>query len=236
MKITLLTGKTFELENEFDFPLRINSGWKNRRLTLRIDSKSRTVVLSLPKLCSTAKARRFITQHLDWIEENLAKLPPVKDFTDGETISVLGRQIRLCHLSDSLKAASEEDGVLYVGGDAAFFHRRVKDYIKREAKKEFWRRSKTLADKLGCPLVNVTLKDTKSRWGSCSSLNNINYNWRIALAPECVIDYLMAHEVSHLQHRDHSPAFWQCVKTLSPGATLGRTWLKAHGSDLYLYR
>lgn len=236
MKITLLTGKTFELENEFDFPLQINSGWKTRRLTLRIDTKNRKVVLSMPKICSTNKAREFILNHLDWIEEHLSKLPPVKEFTDGEIISVLGRQIRLCHLPDSLKAAAEQDGVLYVGGDLAFFHRRVKDYIKREAKKDFWKRSKALADQLNCPLENVTLKDTKSRWGSCSSLNNINYNWRIALAPQCVIDYLMAHEVSHLKHRDHSPAFWRCVKTLNPGAALGRNWLKAHGSELYLYR
>lgn len=236
MKITLLTGKTYNLENEFDFPLQINAAWKNRRLTLRIDSKSRKVVLSMPKICPLGKARQFIQNHLDWIEEHLTQLPPLKDFSDGDKILILGQEILLKHVPDSLRATHLQNGILHVGGDQAFFHRRVKDYIKREAKKDFARRSQILAQKLGCKLENVVLKDTKSRWGSCSGLNNINYNWRIALAPECVIDYLMAHEVAHLKHRDHSPAFWRCVKTLYAGASIGRNWLKTHGSELYMYR
>jgi len=74
----------------------------------------------------------------------------------------------------------------------------------------------------GAGVNRVTIKDTKSRWGSCSSLNNINYNWRIALAPMNAIDYLIAHETAHLRHRDHSKAFWNCVKTLCPFAESGR--------------
>ena len=92
-----------------------------------------------------------------------------------------------------------------------------------------------MAEKIGCQVKNVAIKDTKSRWGSCSTLDNINYNWRIALAPEFVISYLIAHEVSHLRHQDHSKEFWQCVKSLFPRCGEGRLWLKQHGKDLYLY-
>lgn len=236
MKITLLTGQTFNLENEFDFPLKVNSAWKNKRLTLRIDTKKREVILSMPKFCSAKKAKEFISLHLDWIEKNLQKLPAVKYFEDGETISVCGKEIRLCHEPNSLSAAFEKDGILHVGGNKLFFHRRVKDYIYREAKVDFTRRSKIFSEKLGYQFKSITIKDTKSRWGSCSSLSNINYNWRIALAPEYVIDYLIAHEVSHLKHPNHASEFWQCVKALYPQSTNGRSWLKKNGANLYLYR
>ena len=236
MKITLLTGQTFDLENSFPFPLEVKKSIKLKRLSVRIDGKKKQVVLNMPRFCSSKKAFAFISEHQEWIEAHLNALPQVKDFEDGEKIMLFGQEVLICHKSESLSAPKLENGVLYVGGDKRFLHRRVKDYIKKRAQEEFSQKSEVLAAKLGCKLIGVSIKDTKSRWGSCSSLNHINYNWRIALAPACVIDYLMAHEVSHLKHRNHSPAFWQCVKELYAGAAIGRSWLKAHGNELYLYR
>ena len=236
MKITLLTGKTYDLENSFSFPLTVVKSSRSRRMSLRIDSKKRTVVLTLPPRCSVKKAYEFVKEHQDWAEEHLLKLPKMKEFKDGETFSLFTRTLTIRHRENSLRAAEEKDGILYIGGDAAFLHRRVKDYIKKQAEKEFLIRSQKLAEKIGCRVKNVVIKDTSSRWGSCSTLNNINYNWRIALAPACVIDYLVAHEVSHLKHRDHSRDFWRCVKELYSGAALGKSWLKAHGNELYRYR
>jgi len=235
MKITLLTGKTFDLEHSFDFPLKVKTALRCRRLNLRIDHKKREVVLSMPKLCSKKKAFDFIQSHIDWVEEKLAALPKIKDFEDGEQISLLGQNITICH--DATFGAPKIIGdKLFVGGDKLFLHRRVKDFIKRQAKKELFKRSKALADRLGCALNGVTIKDTKSRWGSCSSLKHINYSWRIALAPIEAIDYLTAHEVAHLKHQDHSESFWKTVQTLAPDAQNGKTWLQKNGNTLYLYR
>ncbi len=236
MKITLLTGQTYNLENSFAFPLMVVKSARSRRITLKIDSKKRTAVLTIPPRCSIKKAYTFVKQHQGWVEEHLLKLPKMKEFANGDTFSLFARKLTICHMDNSLRAAEEQDNQLYIGGDIKFLHRRVKDYIIREAKKEFLRRSREMASKLNCQVKRVSIKDTSSRWGSCSSLNNINYNWRIALAPDCVIDYLVAHEVSHLKHRDHSRNFWRCVKELYPGASLGRSWLKTHGEELYLYR
>lgn len=235
MKITLLTGPTFDLENAFDFPLKVNTSLKLKRLNLRIDHKKRLVVLSMPKLCSKKKAFDFINEHIDWIEEKLAQLPEIKEFEDGLIINLFGNAVTICHSND-FGAPKLIDKTLFVGGDKEFLHRRIKDYIKREAKKIFYAKSKTLADKIGCNLTGVSIKDTKSRWGSCSSLKHINYNWRIALAPDFVIDYLMAHEVAHLKHQDHSSAFWQTVENLCPNAQEGKNWLTKNGNALYLYR
>ncbi len=235
MKITLLTGKTFDLENSFDFPLTIKSDFKVRRLSLRIDHQKRCVIFSMPKWYPKKKAFDFIQAHIDWIEEKLAHLPKLKNFEDGEKISLFGKRVTIFHRPDC-GAPHLIDSTLFVGGEKEFLHRRVKDYIKREAKKEFLKRSILLADKIGCKITGVSIKDTKSRWGSCSTLNHINYNWRIALAPHEVIEYLIAHEVAHLKHLDHSTAFWKTVKTLYPGCSIGKTWLEKNGNDLYLYR
>jgi hypothetical protein len=236
LKITLLTGKIFDLENEFDFPLHVLRNGKASRLTLRIDTRQHRAVLSVPTFCTFKQAREFVIAHRAWIEDHLLTLPPQIDFTDGEDLMLLGTMTRLSHCPDSLGAPRLDGQTLIVGGDAGFFHRRVKDYIKRAAQSEFERRSRLLAARLGVTLARVTIKDTKSRWGSCSTRHNINYSWRVALAPDFVIDYLMAHEVSHLRHPDHSAAFWQCVKDLDPDFEQGRNWLKNHGRELYRYR
>lgn len=235
MKITLLTGKTFNIENEFDFPLEIKKSLRATRLTLKIDAKKRIPVLTIPVLCSEKKAKKFVHDNIVWIQNALLKIPEIKKFENGEQISVLGKKVTITHMQN-FRGTRIEGEKLLVGGDPEFLHRRVKDFIKAQAKQDFSRRSKVLAEKLGKKINSVIIKDTKSRWGSCSSLNNINYNWRIALAPDFVIDYLVAHEVSHLKHRDHSPDFWKCVEQLCPNMKHGNTWLKKFGKNLNIYQ
>ncbi len=236
MKITLLTGKTFNLEKAFDFDLKAISSFKYKRLTLRIDTKNAQAILTMPRLCSKKKAYEFVLSKQDWIIEHLSKIPKAKDFENNETISLFGKNVKITHINNSRKATYLENNMLYVGGDIVFLHRRVKDFIKKEAKNEFFKLSQEMAKKINCKVANVQIKDTKSRWGSCSSLNNINYSWRIALAPEYTIKYLIAHEVAHLKHKNHSYSFWRCVKELYVDATLGKNWLKTNGNQLFLYR
>lgn len=235
MKITLLTGKTFNIRQALDMEIKIIKSPKAKRLTLRIDAKERIPILTIPSRCSPQKAVDFVNQHRHWINENLQKIPQIRHFENGETISIFGKNYLICHLPQSRRGVFTEDNKLCVSGHIEFLHRRICDYIKKEAQKEFSALSKLMAKKIGCHIKNISIKDTKSRWGSCSSLENINYNWRIALAPEFVIHYLIAHEVSHLKHPNHSKDFWQCVKNLYPRCGEGRLWLKQHGRDLYIY-
>lgn len=235
MKITLLTGKTFDIRQALGLDIKVVKSPAAKRLTLRIDAKERVPVLTLPPRCSSVRAIDFVEQHREWIKECLSKIPKPKTFEDGEKISILGREYTICHTPNARRGVYAENNILYVSGAKEFLHRRVCDYIKKTAQKEFLKKSRLLAAKIGCKVKSVTIKDTKSRWGSCSSLDNINYNWRIALAPEFVIDYLIAHEVSHLRHPDHSRSFWQCVKNLHPRCGEGRLWLKTQGKELYLY-
>ena len=235
MRITLLTGKTFDIQKALSMDIKIIKSAKAKRLTLRIDAKERLPILTLPSRCSGKRAVAFVEEHRRWIEENLAKIPVAKRFENGEIISVMGKEYNINHCPQKRCGVMIEDHELIVSGSKEFLHRRLCDFIKKKAQEELLQKSQKLAKKINCHVNHVSIKDTKSRWGSCSSLDNINYNWRIALAPSFVIDYLVAHEVSHLLHQDHSREFWQCVKNLCPTAAKGRLWLKNHGKELYLY-
>lgn len=235
MKITLLTGKTFDISEEVGMDIKVIRSDKSGKLILRIDSKERIPVLSVPRFCSQRRAVKFINDNMDWILQSLAKLPEIKNFCDGETISLFGQSVTISHRPQEKGGVWLDGDLLCVSGKAEFLHRRVRDYIRRRAADEFYTRSKELAERIGCKLNGVVIKDTKSRWGSCSSLNNINYSWRIALAPDFVIDYLLAHEVSHLKHHDHSDSFWKCVANLCPEWSKGNSWLRRNGKTLYAY-
>ena len=236
MKITLLTGRTFDFEAALGFEIKVTRSPLARKLTLRIDTKDRLPALTIPKYCSNKKAVEFVRAHQSWIAETLEKLPPSRSFEDGEHITLFGKEYQICHQPDARSGEYTRSGILYVSGEADFLHRRVKDFIKKKAADEFYKRSCRMAEKLGCEVHDICIKDTKSRWGSCSSRNNINYNWRISLAPNFVINYLIAHEVAHLLHQDHSPEFWDTVKQLYPRYKQGRDWLKENGRLLYSYR
>ena len=235
MKITLLTGKTFDISEEVGMDIKVVRSNSLSKLILRIDSKEHIPVLSVPKFCSQRRAVKFVNENMDWILQSLAKLPEIKKFADSETISLFGQEVIITHRPQEKGGVWLDGNLLCVSGAAEFLHRRVKDYIRRRAGEEFYARSRKLAEQIGCKLNGVIIKDTKSRWGSCSSLNNINYSWRIAMAPEYVIDYLMAHEVSHLKHQDHSDDFWKCVALLCPEWARGNSWLRRNGKSLYAY-
>lgn len=173
MKITLLTGRTFDFSAALGFDIKVTRSPLARKLTLRIDAQERIPALTIPKYCTNKKAVEFVRAHQGWIAETLNKLPVVRSFENGETISVFGKEYQICHQPEARRGEYVRSGILYVSGEADFLHRRVKDFIKKKAGEEFYKRSVRLAEKLGCEVHGVCIKDTKSRWGSCSSRNNI---------------------------------------------------------------
>lgn len=235
MKITLLTGKIYDIKDELGIDIEVIPSRSFSRLVLRIDTKKRIPVLSVPRFCSRRKAVNFVNEHMGWIMTSLAKIPKLKKFEDGDNLLLFGKPVKISHQADARCGVRLDGNILIVSGSNEFLHRRVKDYIKKEAKKIFYEKSQELAQKLDKKIIGVSIKDTKSRWGSCSSLNHINYNWRISLAPDYVITYLLAHEVAHLQHQNHSEAFWNCVNFLDSDWKKGHDWLKKNGKSLYYY-
>ena len=234
MKITLLTGRTFDFSADFDFNIKVNHSAKAKKLTLRIDEKNHCPVLTVPKYCSRKQAYNFVKTHQDWIQNTLARLPKQQKFSDKSCVSFFGQQYTIIH-TPLLRGTRFEENTLKVGGNIEFLHRRITDFLKEQSLKLLSELTLKKAKELNCKVASVSVKDTKSRWGSCSSLGNINYNWRIALAPYFVIEYLVCHEVSHLKHQNHSADFWNTVQSLHPTFKESRHWLKIKGKELYKY-
>jgi predicted metal-dependent hydrolase len=127
------------------------------------------------------------------------------------------------------------DRLLCIPGDTPHVARRVRDFLKAQAKHDLEAASRCAADALGVPLKRVSVRDQSSRWGSCSSTGVLSYSWRLIMAPSFVLNYLAVHEVAHLVEMNHSRRFWQLVDRLCPDAARAKVWLEVHGADLHRY-
>lgn len=239
MKIILLNGKISKLQekikDETGLDIEVKKSTKSKKISLRIDSKLNKAVLSIPRFCSLQKSLDFVVMHKQWIAEKLRELPEKKLFEDGEIISLFGEELKIVHSPNTKAGVHIKGKNIIISGSLDFLHRRTKDFIIKTSKEKFYNLSKQKADEISERLNRVFIKDTKSRWGSCSSLRNINYSWRIALAPYHVFEYIVAHEVSHLKHQDHSQNFWNTVKELCPKYEISYKWLQKNGKDLHIY-
>lgn len=211
-----------------------------RRYTLRIHSARREVVLTMPPRGSLKQAREFAEKHGAWMAARLQRLPEPLPFADGEMLPLRGVDHRVVHRPQARGTVWIETGddgtpLLCVAGAAPHVARRIRDYLKREAKRDLEAASKAAALKLGVTLKRVSIRDQTSRWGSCSTTGVLSYSWRLILTPPFVLDYLAAHEAAHLVEMNHSRAFWRQVERIYPDYKRAKAWLDAHGADLHRY-
>jgi predicted metal-dependent hydrolase len=205
-----------------------------RRFVLRVDERGEAVELVLPRWGSLREANRFLEKNRGWLEKRLKDLPPRVAFAEGAEIPVLGVIHRIRHRPEtrSRGAAWIENGEIHVAGESAHLPRRLKDFLRERARKELTARAHDLAAKLGRKVAGIRLSDGKSRWGSCSAKGGLAFSWRLILAPEDVLHYVVAHEVAHLVEMNHGPRFWKLVETLAPGHAATRAWLRRNRARL----
>lgn len=217
-------------------PLQIRVSTRARRLSLRISDADEKVVLVVPRGVSRDQALRFVERHRGWIERRLAARPARVPFVDGAVVPICGVPHRIRHLGLGWRGGTIiGDGEIRVGGDAPHIGRRVTDAIAHLAHRELTRLSRELAARIGKRVRRVSIRDPKTRWGSCSASGDIAYSWRLVLAPPGVMHYVVAHEVAHLQHMNHGPRFWRLVEELAPGHGSHRAWLKRNSALLHSY-
>ena len=222
------------------YEVRVRRHAQARRYTLRIHAASREVLLSMPMRGSLREANVFAQKHGAWIAARLKRLPDAAPFAHGALIPLRGVPHRIEHrrgARGTVWAECGDDGaqLLCVAGETAHVPRRVRDYLKREAKKDLERASRAAAAALGVSLKRISIRDQSSRWGSCSTTGVLSYSWRLILAPPFVLDYLAAHEAAHLVEMNHSRRFWRLVEGINPDVVSAKAWLDAHGGDLHRY-
>ena len=209
-----------------------------RRYTLRVRSAKRDVVLSMPARGSLATAKAFVLKHAGWIAARLERLEEDVSITDGAFIPFQDVPHRIEHrpgTRGTVKLEAGDPPILAVSGEAAHLPRRLVDWLKKQALKELQAAVTRHCATLGVKHGPVSIKDTTSRWGSCSSTGALAFSWRLVLAPPFILDYLAAHEVAHLKEMNHSLRFWRVCHQLCPRTVEAKAWLKANGAGLHRY-
>jgi predicted metal-dependent hydrolase len=203
-----------------------------RRISLRIDAQAGAVIVTLPMRAARAAGVALLNANAAWVSDRLAALPPVLEYAPGTLITIDGVQHPIVHAPQGRGGAWIEGGALHVSGDAAFLPRRVGDFLRAEARRRFSAQALAKAAQAGLVARRISVRDTRSRWGSCSADGSLMFCWRLLMAPPFVQDYVVAHEVAHLRHMNHSPAFWALTDALSPHRTQAVAWLSDQGSGL----
>ena len=216
-------------------PVRIRRNKRARRIILRIDNDTDGAVVTLPSRASEREALLLVQEKSDWLLARINDLPAKISFQDGATIPLLGQSYMLRHDPDLKGVAQKEDKEIRLGGRPEFFARRLTDWLKKQAKAEIQPRASDFAARIDRQLGRITVRDTRSRWGSCSPNGNLSFCWRLVMTPDWVLEYVVAHEVSHLRHMDHSPAFWQTVADLGVQVEAPRRWLNNNAEQLQRY-
>jgi predicted metal-dependent hydrolase len=212
---------SFSLSNGEEIPLIIESRRGLRNITIRPKATPRREIhVSVPRIAGVPSALKFLESKRKWIEKIYSKAPSKIKLMPGDAVVIFGEEFVLDQKS--------------LGGRPEFFERRARDKIKeiflaktkeiiKTAPREFWPKK-------------IMVRDTASRWGSCSSTGTISFSYRLAFAPPEVMRYVIMHELSHKKHMDHSPKFWaQCAELYGPGVGRAKLWLGKHGQELHRY-
>jgi predicted metal-dependent hydrolase len=208
-----------------------------RRMIVKVDPGTGAVIVTAPSRRGLNHALDFARGEKAWIARQLARVPKPVILAPGAQIPFRG----IVHRVESAASGpapvwrDEKNAIIFVRGRAEHAPRRLGDFLKAEARKAFEARALDYAALLKVKPARITVRDTASRWGSWSSARSLSFSWRLIMAPETVLDYVVAHEVAHLREMNHSPRFWAHVRILAPEMEKAQAWLKAQGRALQRY-
>ena len=229
----------FVLSNGEKIPVFIQTRRGARNITLRPKTQpAREIHMSRPWMASNLAALKFLESKRKWVENIYAKCPQKSRLCPGDEIVIFDLRIGLVHdVAQRGNSFIQNDNGTYtlvVGGGADMFERRVRDFIKSE----FLKRVKVIIRTVPREFwpARIALRDTTTRWGSCSTTGTMSFSWRLAFAPMDVMRYVVMHELAHVRHMDHSPEFWATVRELYGfGVERAKRWLTKYGGELHRY-
>lgn len=215
-------------------PLVLRRSAQARRISLRISQIDGRVTLTLPKRLAVAEALAFARSKEGWIRKHLEARGDDVVVRAGARVMVEGRMLEV--VAGTGRQVQITPEAVWVPGAPERQGARLAAHLKVLARDRLAAASDAYAARLGRPYRRITLRDTRSRWGSCTSDGGLMYSWRLIMAPREVLDYVAAHEVAHLAQMNHSPAFWAEVTRIYGDYGAARAWLRAHGGGLHRYK
>jgi predicted metal-dependent hydrolase len=209
-----------------------------KRLALRLDTRRRRMNLVIPKRMSLRAAYQFAYEHRNWIEEKIQTLPETIPFVNGMVLSIFDRPMTLRILKEDhfkLTKIEMNDDDIIIRTKLDDITPRLTRFLKTKAHEIFLKMCHEKAARINARIVNLSIKDMHTRWGSCSTNGMMTLSWRLIFAPAHAFDYVVAHEVAHLKHPNHGKGFWDLCEELSEDFASGHSWMKENGNILLRY-
>lgn len=226
---------TLALTDGREVLVKLRRSQRARRILLHVGVYDGTVELVLPPGASPHDGLSFARTQTGWLASQLARIGESVPFADGSAFPLLDGTITIRRAENRSALPFLKDDELLVGGRDDTLPARVGRWLRARALEEIKPRAHEMGAEIGRPPIRISVRDTRSRWGSCSRAGNLNFSWRLVMAPEQVLNYVVAHEVAHLRELNHGDRFWALVATLCPDVAQARGWLRAHGADLHRY-
>lgn len=224
----------FTLPGNPPIPVLVRRSARARRLSLRLSQLDGRVTLTLPKRVAQREGEAFAREKEAWLRSHIAQQSVQVPVGLGANLPIEGIPHQI--VAGQGRRVVERGGQIAVPGDPERIGARLLGHLKARARDRLADASDHYAARLGAEYDRLTLRDTRSRWGSCSSSGGLMYSWRLILAPREVLDYVAAHEVAHLAEMNHSQAFWDIVEALYGDWRAPRRWLREEGAGLHRYR
>jgi hypothetical protein len=213
-------------------PLTITRSRRARRITVRLLTRNHGLGLTLPPRVAVTEGLAFVATIRPRIAAWLAAQPARVALEPGADVLVEGLVRRIVHEPALGRQVVLEADQLRVGGPLDRVPARLLRWLKARAAADLTLRTQAMAAAHGLTVARISFGDARGRWGSCTSAGAIRFSWRLIGAPEAVRTYVVAHELAHLRHMNHSPAFWAEVARLG-GDRSARGWLRSHGPLLH---
>ncbi len=214
--------------------VHIRENARAKRMTLRVTHGRDRVRMTVPLRTPLGQADSFAQSHEGWLRDRLASGPEITQVKFGVELPVLGQLRRIAPGSGRTVRLTDQDLLVPDRDDAV--SRRVAAWLKVSAREHLADAVERYSALLGKTPSAISLRDTRSRWGSCTSGGRLMFSWRLMMAPYDVLNYVAAHEVAHLEEMNHSSAFWKTVADLMPDYTAHRDWLRQRGAELHRYQ
>jgi len=218
------------LEGNPPIEVTLRHSARAKRLSLRVSRLDGRVTLTLPRRAPAREGIAFLRTKEAWLRSHLQNMQPAMPVGVGQSIPLLGRETPI--VIGSGRRARLAEGQIEVSASAPAAPQ-VRALLRHTARDALAQASDKYAQQLSCTYTRLSIRDTRSRWGSCSSAGVLMYSWRLIMAPPEVLDYVAAHEVAHLVEMNHQPAFWAVVAKLCPDYENHRYWLRERGDQLH---
>jgi len=214
----------------------VKTSTRAKRISMSFDVRVNDIILTKPKRASVKAIEEFINSHREWID-NVRKSHKVDNkFIEGGVINIYGQDYEIVRVDGRGTSRIEENKII-VHCKEESLPRKLKDFLKKYAEEKIAHHLEEKIDKIRWyKTPSFRVADPKTRWGSCTNDGRLMFSWRLIFAPVAVLDYIVAHEVSHLKHMDHSSRFWELCYSITEDALFSKMWIKKYGTEIMGYR